>query len=164
MEFQALELPDHGLVIESDRFRTILTPKYRLRVLDQSDPRIREGLRISLEVIHRMHRRTQKLGVEFMAVLIPTKELVFLPLVEKIWSDIPKIYTQLVTNEEITRKATKEFLEKSSIPYVDTLISLRQCLERGNQPYQASRDGHPNKIGHRAIAEQIALGIGRKKP
>ncbi len=161
---EALELPDHGLVIEADRFRTILTPKYRLRVLDQSDPRLREGLKISLEVIHRMHRRAQKLGVEFMVVLIPTKELVFLPLVEKIWSDIPKIYTQLITNEEIARKATKEFLEKSSIPYVDILISLRQCLERGNQPYQASRDGHPNKIGHRAIAEQIALEIGRKKP
>jgi hypothetical protein len=160
---EALEIPDHGFVIESDKFRTILTPKYRLRVLEQSDPRIREGLRISLEVIQQMHRKAKELGVEFMVVLIPTKELVFLPLVEKVWSDIPESYTQLVTNEEMARRTTKEFLEKSSIPYVDTLMSLRQCLERGSQPYQASRDGHPNRIGHRAIAEQIVLDIGKEK-
>ena len=67
---------------------------------------------------------------------------------------------------------TKEYLSAAGIRYVDTLPALEDCLRSGRQPYQVSRDGHPNEIGHEAIAKHldqwlrsagILDGLGKQK-
>jgi lysophospholipase L1-like esterase len=45
---------------------------------------------------------------------------------------------------------------------VDALPALRACLSRGESPYAISADGHPNAVGHRAIAEELARELRRR--
>src|SRR5262249_33109039 len=52
-------------------------PRYRLAALDVNDPRIAEGLEISLRAIERMSRRAAEKGACFAVVTIPTKEFVY---------------------------------------------------------------------------------------
>ncbi len=143
--------PSYYQVFEDDQFRTIFTSEYRLSALDLQDSRIVEGHRISLEAIRRMHSLAARDDKRFLVVLIPTKELVFQPLVHS-----PSLsYRTLVQNEVQIWNTTKEFLDRHGIEYVDVLPGLREQLSAGIQPYQESRDGHPNQHGHRVIAKLI---------
>jgi hypothetical protein len=46
--------------------------------------------------------------------------------------------------------------------FADALPALQASLSRGEQPYWESPDGHPNAIGHRAIAEFVFGQIDRR--
>ena len=47
--------PTYCQVFSDGQFKTVFTSEYRLLALDLDDPRIAEGLRISLRAIQRMH-------------------------------------------------------------------------------------------------------------
>ena len=150
----ALERPDNFHVVEIDTFKTILTPQYRRAALDTNDPRVAEGLRLSLEAIREMNATAYSLGITYRVLLIPTKELVFKELMEE--SDpLPASVAELSTAEEYVLETIKHFLEEENIPYLEVLPILRGCIKEGQQPYQITPDGHPNRIGHRAIAEAV---------
>jgi len=65
-------------------------------------------------------------------------------------------FLTLTESEQRFWKITKEFLEQNRIEFLDALPALREQLGTGMQPYQASTDGHPNELGHRAIARAVA--------
>jgi len=146
-------------VYEDDQFRTILIATYRHGALDLADPRILEGENISLKAIEALRKQTEREDIEFMVLLIPTKELVFKELVLRDPSRMTSEYQRLIENEEAFWAATKEFLDVRSINWVDALPPLRQCLEEGDQPYPITPDGHPNAVGHEAIARLVLAGI-----
>ena len=52
-------------------------------------------------------------------------------------------------------------LRERGIELLDAAGPLRAVLERGDQPYPISQDGHPNAIGYRAIAESVAARLAR---
>jgi lysophospholipase L1-like esterase len=91
--------------------------------------------------------------------LIPTKELVFKEAVYENMADPPKTYQTLITNEELMWQKTKDFFTDQGILFIDALPALRQCLRSATQPYPMSSDGHPNAIGHQAIAEHLRSEI-----
>jgi len=64
---------DQRTLVESGQLRTVLTPAYRLCAVDLSDPRIAEGLRISLDAIGRMNERVHAAHAAFAVLLLPTK-------------------------------------------------------------------------------------------
>jgi len=135
-----------------ERFKTVFTSEYRLTALDLGDPRILEGLRISLDAMQSMHRRAVGRNIRFLVVLIPTKEMVFRDL----WQSPSASYRSLTENEERLWKLMKAFLEDHGIEYVDALPVLRDQLAASVQPYPVSHDGHPNESGHKAIARLVA--------
>jgi lysophospholipase L1-like esterase len=139
----------------SELARTVFTPDYRLVGLDLGDPRIREGLRISLAALWRMHQEADALGSVFIVALIPTKELVFEQVVRDSEQDLRPSYFELLRQEKAMWEATRDFLDSHGIRYVDTLPTLSQSLKRGKPPYQVSDDGHPNEMGHKAIADAV---------
>lgn len=114
---------------------------------------------MSLKAIEKIRDITRERSIQFKVVLIPTKELVFKELVISNRTEVPDDYMQLINNEEEMWKRTKDFLEERSIEYIDCLPALRQCFEKGKQPYQISSDGHPNAMGHQAIAEKVLSTI-----
>jgi len=148
----AHEHPDFCQPFDGGGAHTLFTSRYRLAALDQSDPRIREGLWITLRALARAHELADASGIRFLVVLIPTKESVF----ETIAGDQPDSYRRLVENEALARRATTAFLEERRIEHVDALAALRARLAAGPQPYALDHDGHPNEHGHRAIAEAVA--------
>ena len=135
--------------------KTILTSKYRLIALNQKDPRIEEGLEISLKAIKKMNDFAKKGGIKYMVLLIPTKELVFKNLVELDKAYIRNDFDILITNEELAREKAAIFFQKQNIDYIDSLPALRSQLLSGESPYRSIPDGHPNRYGHKAIADLI---------
>ena len=138
-------------IFVNGEFKTIFTSEYRLSALDMQDIRIVEGLRISLEAIMLMNELATQHDKRFLVLLIPTKEFVFHELVRK---PSPS-YLNLIQNEKLVWKATKEFFEKNDIEYVDVFPAFREQLSTGILPYQVSHDGHPNEHGHLAIANFV---------
>ncbi len=133
--------------------RTILTPAYRLSVLNFDDPRISEGLEICLKSFKIMHDRLTAEGIKFYVLFIPTKELVFSEQAKKLNSPD---YTKLVIYEEQMWEATRKFLNKNNIKYIDALPLLQDQIRAGRRVYPMNDDGHPLAAGCHAIAETAA--------
>jgi lysophospholipase L1-like esterase len=142
---------DDFQVFEGDQFRTVFTSKERLFALNLNDPKVQEGLRISLEVIREMHDRAVSDKIKFVVLLIPTKELAFKDIVQGEGKDMSQSYQDLIENEELFWKKTKVFLQHQGIDFIDALPVMRDYLKN----YRINHDGHVNAVGHRAIADLV---------
>ena len=131
-------------------WKTIFTSPYRLRTLDDADPRIRTGIEISKQMIGQMHRRVTEAGAKFVVLFLPTKEYVFWPRVGN--PDEHKALADLVRHEDRIRDEIKEYLRERRVDFIDPVPDLR---EAGRQPYFPDGDGHPNAFGHEIIAEKV---------
>lgn len=138
---------------DGGRFRTLLAPGFRHSAIDPAKARNRAGLYIAFEAIGRCAQRCRQAGVDFVVAVLPTKELVFEPLVDDL-DRFPR-YAELVVCENALRAKIAQTLADRGIAHVDTLDALRACFDRGEQPYAVSGDGHPNAIGYRAIASAV---------
>ncbi len=157
----AAERSDRYCTFENGPFRTVLAAPYRYAVLNLNDARIRASLSITSQVMRQCAARCRTRGVDFVVVLLPTKELVFEAIVDDT-GKYPK-YPELTTFEHTVRNRIITQLDEHGIAWVDTLPALRACLDRGEQPYPISADGHPNLIGYRAIAEAVAQHINDRQ-
>jgi len=146
-------------VFDDGRYKTIFTPEYRLSALDLKDPRIYEGLNISLKAIQQTNDRMLKQNIRFVVLLIPTKELVFNNIVQHPLQR----YLTLVENEQRLWDTAKTFFTKNNIEYMDALPILQEQLALGVNPYKLTYDGHPNKFGHKAIANLVIQRIGLRQ-
>jgi hypothetical protein len=131
-------------------WKTILTSPYRLATLDQSDPRVRAGLHISMQAIRNMREFCAARGMTFIVVLLPTKEFVFQDRVRD-WDSQPD-YARLMEAEGQSRQTLVRFLLENHIAFVDPLPKLKSSVA---QPYFENVDGHPNAAGHSIIATTI---------
>jgi hypothetical protein len=138
----------------NEKARTIFMPQYRLNALNMEDPRIQEGLRISIDAIKRMDRMAHNAGVNLTVIFIPTKELVFFDAFD---AEALQPLTELVQQEKwMWAKLAGEI---GDIPHVDMLPVLRDSLRSGISPYQVTIDGHPNSQGHRVLAAAVFRAI-----
>ena len=145
----------HWEAFESGSIRTIFVPNYRFLGLNLDDPRIRAGLQIATGAILEMDRQLQKTEIQFLVILIPTKELVF----AEIYSMPSSAFSNLVEEEMKMWQITRRTLDTAGVPYLDLLPALRDALDEGRQPYKINTDGHPNAVGHRVISEQVDAWI-----
>lgn len=154
----ALEYPEDCLVLEAAPFSTIFRPRYRGIALDLEDPRINEGLHLTLGALAEINHRARKAGVPFLVVGIPTKELVFEPAVRQAnILDAPAgaHYVRLIENEKNIWERVREFLTKQEIAFVETLPYFRKQLDNGIPPFPASLNEHLNPSGHLAVAQCV---------
>ena len=139
--------------------RTVLTPMTRLAVLDATDPRIGQGEGIAQRALSAIHKEVHP--GKLLVALIPTKEEVFHPLLPA--SHVGTL-DDLHRHEGDFWRRTKAFLDAEGIPWVDTLPALRAIVARGENPYFADQDGHPNALGQHTIAEAIHHGLAKTAP
>jgi lysophospholipase L1-like esterase len=151
--------PAYCEVFSDGQSKTIFTSEYRLVALNLGDPRIAEGLQISLKAIQRMHELAATRKIRFFVVLIPTKETVF----RRLWGNPSESFRRNIENEERALNITKDFLVRNHIEYLEALPALQEQLMTGVQPYQVSQDGHPNEHGHRAITKLVATYLESSK-
>ncbi len=142
--------------------QTVFNPSYRLMAVDRRDPRIQEGFRLCLEAMRMMAQSSRERGVQFAALLIPTKELAFKQAVhEAMGNSIDIQYQRLVIEEEQVLAEMKDYLYSLKIPVIDCRDALREALLSGPLPYRTSSDGHPAPFGYKAIAGEVAREISR---
>jgi hypothetical protein len=143
--------PDRVDVLDDGRFRTVFTPAYRLTALDMTEPCVEEGWRIAMTAIADVAGRCREAGAVPVVLFVPTKEFVFVDHV----MDASHAYRSLIENESTFLQRTSDYLQQRHIGFVDATPALRAVLANGVQPYPVSSDGHPNAVGHRAIAGSV---------
>jgi len=142
-------------LLDAGGMRTVLTSRYRMTALDLDDPRIEEGLSISLGAIEEMNRRVQAAGAELIVLLVPTKETVFATVApEELLQD--DVYGRLLALEQRMWATSVARFDAAGIRTLDLTPVLRREVERDAQPYRIDWDGHPTASAHEAIAAAVA--------
>ncbi|MEM6569699.1 MAG: hypothetical protein AAF726_23275 [Planctomycetota bacterium] len=157
---RAAKRPGRFEAFESGTFRTLFTPRYRALAVRMEDPRIREGERLCLAALARMHGIAREAGAEFAVLLIPTKELVFAELAKE-GDAVGDTYRRLVEDESTLWSDVRTELDGLGITFVDGTEALRAALDAGEQPYPIDHDGHPNPAGQRALASAVLEVVSR---
>jgi lysophospholipase L1-like esterase len=139
-------------VFNDGDWRTILRPAYGRLGLNHRDPRIELGIERSFQALEAITARCRQRGVALVVVLLPTKESVVSPRVTSADAHL----AELVADESRARERFTRWALNSDIPMLDALSALQASTA---QPYPEHLDGHPNRVGHRVIAEMIAGGI-----
>ena len=144
-----LELPEYGI-------STGFTPDRRLKGLDLSNPEVREGLRLTLDFINKMNSIANENKIDFLVVIIPTKESVYSDLISKS-EELSGSYelTKLIQNEEVANKLVQAYFADHGIPFIDVLEPMRDAAKT-QQIYPNNFGGHSNNNGYRIIAESIS--------
>jgi hypothetical protein len=123
--------------------------------LDQQSAAVQEGMRITFELLKQMKELCDQHRVQFVVLVIPTKERVFSEYLEHN-SKLPmrNVLDGLISNEQIARAKTFQALTEAGITYVDALPALREGIT--NQLYaRTAADMHPNQNGYKIIAEAV---------
>jgi hypothetical protein len=124
--------------------------------LDQRNPAVREGMRITLQLLTLMNQTCRQSGCEFVVVLIPTKETVFADhLLRHPRLHLREVIVDLVAHEERARAKVRAFLDQAEIRYLDALPALRRNVA-AHLYTPSDRDMHPSKNGYRVIGEAVA--------
>lgn len=131
---------------------TVFMPAYRARALDVRDVRVAEGRRICIDLLGDMNDAVTGQGVEFLVLLIPTKEYVF---ADRVQDPSPELAALALQEQEFWAE-TRHQLDRRGIPWVDALPALRAELAAARQPYPKTSDGHPNAGGQAAMAAAVA--------
>jgi hypothetical protein len=145
-----------SLIVPEKKISEAFRPKGVLKGLDLENPSIREGMRITFELLKEINETCRQNHVQFVVVVIPTKEMVFSEYLEHN-SKIPldDVIDTLLVNERSALQETFKFLTDSSIAYVDPLPALKRSVSVGLYASSAG-DMHPNKNGYRVIAEAVS--------
>jgi hypothetical protein len=132
--------------------------------LDQRNPAVREGMRITFELLTRMDRACREQGCRLVVALIPTKEMVFAPHLLRVPGlHLREVISDLVASEIEATAKIRMFLDAADISHVDTLPALRRHL--GERLYARSdRDMHPSRNGYRVIGEAVAHHLQSRAP
>ena len=165
VKYSRSDLDPNITIIEAkdSNISTAFRPSERLRVLDLQDPKVQEGLRLTLQLFHGMFDTCRRMGIEFVIVLIPTKESVFAEYIgenEKIRNS--NVINKLLSNEREVRYLMKNYFKHYGISYIDVLPDLQDALPTTN-PYPTNLDGHLNANGNEITAKAIRNGVNRLK-
>lgn len=124
--------------------------------VDPHSPEVREGIRITFELLRRMNEMSRQHGAQFAVVVIPTKETVF---AEHLLSDpathLRDVVEGLVEHERTVTGELIAFLDGAGIPHVEALSALRRRVSERLYT-RSDRDMHPGSNGYRVIGEVVA--------
>jgi hypothetical protein len=154
---------DTSLIIPEKNIFEAFRPHAMLFGLDQQDSRVREGMRITFELLKQMNDLCKENHVDFRVVVIPTKEMVFSAYLEHN-SELPlhDVTDKVLANERLALAQVFQFMTDTKIPYVDPLPELQRSA--GQSLYAASAgDMHPSKNGYRVIAEAVAEQLKQRE-
>jgi hypothetical protein len=145
----SLVVPETGI---QEAFRP-LAMRDRLR---QDHPAVREGMRITEELLALMRRTCEEAGCRLVVALIPTKETVFAEHLRRAPAmPLGSVIAEVIEQEQAARARLVEFLVRSGISHVDTLPALRRRVTAGLYT-RSDEDMHPARNGYRVIGEAVA--------
>ena len=148
-----------SLIVPEEHIAEAFLPKSMLSRLNQDDERIKEGMRITFSILKETHEICMQNHIQFLVVVIPTKETVFAKYLERNPTvHLSDIIDKHIANERLARETTFQFLADAHIRFVDTLPALKKSV--GDEIYaHVASDMHPSKNGYKVIAEAIALEV-----
>jgi hypothetical protein len=145
-----------ALVVEDRNIREAFRPVGLANRLDQARGEVREGMRITFQLLRAMDGACRARGCRFLVVIIPTKEMVFARYLEgNAGLHLHEALDRLIAHEGMARETLLQFMREADIAHVDALPALREAV--GDQLYaRTTRDMHPGRNGYRVIGEVVA--------
>ncbi|MGH7908772.1 MAG: hypothetical protein ACRENW_02855 [Thermodesulfobacteriota bacterium] len=136
-------------------------PSARLQAFNLGDPIIQEGLRISLELISKMNDMSKEKNIDFLVLLIPTKETVFSEFIEHN-SELPRydVIDKVISNERQANLLVKGYFSERGIAFIDLEDVLRNAVN-SEQVYPNNFGDHLNKNGYSIVAKTIKRYLNR---
>jgi hypothetical protein len=131
---------------------TVMTYGYRGAAVDLKNPCIRDGVRITREVLASLKSFSEKSGIRMGVVFIPTKESVYAAADGGLRSHITGEFADLFKNETSIKNELHEECVKIELVCVDAANRLVAAAQKGSILYKAHSDGHPIAEGYRQIA------------
>jgi hypothetical protein len=149
-----------SLFVHEKQIEEAFQPVANLHGLNQDSQSVHEGMRITFELLKEMDEICRKNHIQFVVVVIPTKDIVFSQYLENN-SKIPlsEIMNKLLVDERSALDQTFKFLADQRIPYVDPLPALQRSVGQQKLFADSAGDMHPNKNGYRVIAEAVAEAL-----
>jgi hypothetical protein len=141
----------------------VFTPKEFLRRGDQESPTVREGMRITLQLLNEMNEICRQNRVEFLVAVIPTKEMVFSEYFDMDPNLAQRdLLNRLVASERMAREKLFAFLSEAKIASADTLPALQRAAEHEIFT-RLARDIHPNRDGYHLMAQAVFEAVEKQK-
>ena len=152
-----------ALIVRDKNIREAFLPTGILNRVDQTNPGVLEGMRITFKLLDEMNRVCRANNIAFVVAVIPTKETVFADYLERDKTlPLSDVMDKVIANERIAREKLFEFFNESDIHYVDTLPALTQSVQ--HELYaRTAQDIHPNKNGYKVIAEAIGADVQNQR-
>ena len=152
----AQQQPDIAYVYdEESRFKTVLSPTYRLDTVDLSEPRTAEGWRITKERLRAIKTMTSEHNIQVIVAIIPTKEMVYVSYMEAMGQVVTSNFKNYETHEHSLTNTILSFCDHESIVCRSVLRDMTNAMKSGTTLYGITMDGHPKANGYKIIAESI---------
>lgn len=153
----AIKRPGRIPYDRESEFRTVFRdPGFLAVSVDDSDPRLRDGDRITREVLLGISDLLRRKQVRLIVVLLPFKPTVYAGRIEdRRASGLPSAFFSLAELEKTHTRRFADFLMANRVEVVDAATAMDRAFARRKHPYPESEDDHPNTNGYRAIAETI---------
>lgn len=145
-----------GVIVVDDPERGLVTLiDLKEMRLNLEDPKVVEGLRITLDSFDAIRQECREHGIAMMIVLMPTKVSVFVDYLAELGiRDQASAIDQLVVHETRVVDQVELWLDDREIPYVNVLDDLRAKVA-SESIYGSSSDNHPVSLGYQVIADAV---------
>ena len=131
---------------------TVMTYGYRGIAVDLANACIRDGVRITREVLDALKRLDDRTTTQIGIVFIPTKESVYATADRSLRAHMPKEFEDLVRNETTIKEELLDHCKRTHMVCIDAAVRLVEAAQKGMALYKADSDGHPIAEGYRQIA------------
>ena len=148
----AREHPAVASVYQRGQISTVMTYGYRGTAVDLSNACIRDGVRISREVLTHLKRWSEESHMKIGVLLIPTKESVYGLADETLRPQMTEAYAEMVKNEAAIKEDLLQQCGLIQLPCRDLVHRLIKAAHDEERLYKADSDGHPVANGYRHIA------------
>jgi hypothetical protein len=148
----AREHPAVASVYRRGRISTVMTYGYRGTAVDLSNACIRDGVRITRDVLTRLKQLSDEASLKIGVLLIPTKESVYSLADETVRPQMTQAYREMVANEAAIKENLLAHCGRLKLSCVDLVHRLVKAVHDEELLYKADSDGHPVANGYRHIA------------
>ena len=140
---------------ESSGYETALNPGCCSSALNLKDPRIRDGLRITMQLLSEMKQTCASKGIDLLVVFIPSKEAVHSEFIES----HPDLHfaadlKEVLENESKVIEDMRICFDQHDIQSFDLTDYLKEQLKVRNI-YKKDSDDHFTPEGYAAIASAV---------
>jgi lysophospholipase L1-like esterase len=148
----AQEHPEFASVYKGSNASTVLTFGYRGVAVDLENACIRDGVRITREVVVSLRALGARSGTQVGIVFIPTKEFVYATADQAIGKSKNGMFADLVKNEQSIKNELLDQCNSLGIVCIDASLWMVEAARKGIVLYRSDSDGHPIAGGYRQIA------------
>jgi hypothetical protein len=151
-EVWAQEHPEFASVYNGGNYSTVLTYGYRGVAVDLENACIRDGVRITKEVLTSLKALGDRFATQVGILFIPTKELVYATADQALLKRTNGKLAELVKNEHAIKIELLDHCNSLGIVCIDAAAGIVKAARNGVVLYRADSDGHPIAEGYRQIA------------